>query len=94
MKVINLNLSNYNICFIITDIDFELLSTFDLQSTGGVEFAVENSKIFIPNAAIKEQMSSEGAAYIYCYVILYVYDVQIYIHILGFNTIEYNSITL
>ncbi|XP_065911452.1 adhesion G protein-coupled receptor L4-like isoform X3 [Dysidea avara] len=43
------------------DIDFELLSTFDLQSTGGVEFAVENSKIFIPNAAIKEQMSSEGA---------------------------------
>jgi len=46
--------------FIITDIDFELLTTLDLKSDDGVEFAIGNSKICIPSAAIKEQMNSEG----------------------------------
>ena len=32
----------------------------DLETDGGVEFVTENSKIFIPNAAIREQIDAEG----------------------------------
>ena len=48
----------------------------DLQSTGGIEFATENSKIFIPNVAIREQMNSEGA-YIILHILYMFYDVHI-----------------
>lgn len=44
----------------MVDINFELFSKSEIQSSGGVEFAVKNSKIFIPYAAIREQFSSEG----------------------------------
>jgi len=48
--------------FIITDINFALLTK---ESARGVEFTIGNSTICIPNAAISEQMNSEGT-FIHC----------------------------
>jgi len=44
----------------------------DLEADGGVEFVTENSKIFIPNAAIREQIDAEGT---------YIYNILMYVYI-------------
>jgi len=37
-----------------------LPSESDLESSGGIDFNVENSKVHIPYASIKHQMETEG----------------------------------
>ncbi|XP_065911525.1 adhesion G protein-coupled receptor L3-like [Dysidea avara] len=51
---------NFKFSYHNFNISFELPSDSDLESSGGIEFNVENSQVYIPYASIKHQMDTEG----------------------------------